>query len=326
MKTSRLETVILDGTLPVSDGHIAVFRPTIQTNLRCFSLDQLLFDQSFYPDHKVLLAQGFQPLTDEACQMVVVCPTKSKAESRGMIARACTLSGDGVVVVDGQKTDGIESLYKDARKRVQLQGMLSKAHGRVFWFSATSAFGDWTQSAPIKADHGFFTAPGMFSPDAIDKGSQVLVDHLPPLKGRVADLGAGWGYLSSHLQNMADISQLHLIEAEKTALDCARMNVMDERAYFHWADARNFTPAEPFHTIVSNPPFHAGRSADPDLGRAFIQSASRMLIPNGQFIMVANRHLPYEAALSDAFRHVEEIGGNAGFKIIRAQRASRTRG
>jgi 16S rRNA (guanine1207-N2)-methyltransferase len=67
-----------------------------------------------------------------------------------------------------------------------------------------------------------------------------------------------------------------------------------------------------------NPPFHAGRAADPGLGRAMIEAAARALSPQGQLWLVANRHLPYEAALAELFRQVEEIGGDGGFKLLRA--------
>lgn len=40
-----------------------------------------------------------------------------------------------------------------------------------------------------------------------------------------------------------------------------------------------------------------------------------MLSPKGQLWLVANRHLPYEATLQDAFRNVEIIGQTASFKL-----------
>ena len=44
---------------------------------------------------------------------------------------------------------------------------------------------------------GFTTVPGVFSADAPDRGSVLLAAALPAkLPARVADLGAGWGYLS----------------------------------------------------------------------------------------------------------------------------------
>jgi 16S rRNA (guanine1207-N2)-methyltransferase len=43
--------------------------------------------------------------------------------------------------------------------------------------------------------------------------------------------------------------------------------------------------------------------------------------------LVANLHLPYEAALAEGFGEVEEVGGDAGFKVIAAKRpVSATRG
>ena len=41
--------------------------------------------------------------------------------------------------------------------------------------------------------------------------------------------------------------------------------------------------------------------------------------------MVANRHLPYEAELKTRFAHVEEIGGDARFKLFHAARPLRKR-
>jgi 16S rRNA (guanine1207-N2)-methyltransferase len=41
--------------------------------------------------------------------------------------------------------------------------------------------------------------------------------------------------------------------------------------------------------------------------------------------MVANRHLPYEAELKTRFLQVEEIGGDARFKMLHASRPIRKR-
>ena len=52
-----------------------------------------------------------------------------------------------------------------------------------------------------------------------------------------------------------------------------------------------------------------------------------MLRPDGTLWLVANRHLPYEAALAErSFRDVAEIGSDPGFRLIRAtQPLRRTR-
>jgi 16S rRNA (guanine1207-N2)-methyltransferase len=72
-----------------------------------------------------------------------------------------------------------------------------------------------------------------------------------------------------------------------------------------------------------NPPFHVGRASDPSLGRTFIASAAKMLAGHGKLWMVANRHLPYEQALKDAFRNVDVIAQNNAFKVFHATRPLR---
>ena len=73
-----------------------------------------------------------------------------------------------------------------------------------------------------------------------------------------------------------------------------------------------------FDAVVSNPPFHVGSRSVPALGRAFIAAAARALKRDGQFLMVANRHLPYEDVLRDVFGRGELLAEQGGFKVYRA--------
>jgi 16S rRNA (guanine1207-N2)-methyltransferase len=69
-----------------------------------------------------------------------------------------------------------------------------------------------------------------------------------------------------------------------------------------------------------NPPFHAGRASEPDIGKAFVRAASSALKPGGRLLMVANRKLPYEHTLAQAFRRVLPVADQDGFKVIEAVR------
>ncbi|MFZ1726558.1 MAG: class I SAM-dependent methyltransferase, partial [Albidovulum sp.] len=242
---------------------------------------------------------------------------------RALVAEAARQVGaGGPVWVDGQKTDGIESMLKDVRSRVPVSAPLAKAHGKIFRFDApgTAVFADWLAAETVAAP-GFVTLPGVFSADKVDAGSALLASALPAnLPGRGADLGAGWGWLSAQVLTQGKVAELHLIEADHAALACARRNVTDARAVFHWADAIAFKPAEKFDFIVTNPPFHNSRAADPGLGAAFIRAAGSLLKPSGVLLMVANRHLPYESVLAEVFRDVAELAKDAGFKVFRAAR------
>jgi 16S rRNA (guanine1207-N2)-methyltransferase len=239
-----------------------------------------------------------------------------------MIAKAAAVT-EGVIVVDGVKTDGIDSMLKAVRKRTEVSAPLSKAHGKLFAFVAGDDFDDWGAQVKQVAP-GFETLPGVFSADGIDPASKLLADHLPKKLGKhVVDLGGGWGYLSARILEREEIEALHMIEADHDALTCARQNIADARAWLHWEDATRWQPEDRVNTVVTNPPFHTGRAASPDLGQAFIRSAWGMLKPQGQLWLVANRHLPYEKTMATLFAQVSEVAGDRRFKILNGQKPLR---
>lgn len=320
MADARLTTAIESGTLVLPEGAILALRPAAGTDISALPKDRTRIAHGFRPDIDAWEAQGWSVAEPAPASAVVVFLPRSKPLARAMVAQAASLAP--MVIVDGQKTDGVDSLWREMRTRVNDLPCVTRAHGRLFWFaSETVDLSDWQAPAPSEVEGGFVTQWGAFSSDGPDRGSQLLVAALPKkLPARMADLGAGWGYLARAVLEREGVKSLDLVEAEKLALDCARRNVTDPRAAFHWADATRFRPDHLYDGIVSNPPFHVGRAADPALGRAFIAAAARMLAPSGQLWMVANRHLPYEAALRDSFRHVEEIGGDGAFKLFHAVR------
>ncbi len=320
MSTSRLDTALTQGLLAIPAGRVTVIRPPAGYDLAGLPRDRIAVCHSFRPDCAYWEAMGL-PVSQSAspADAAVVVVPRSKALARGLIAQACITAP--LVVVDGQKTDGIDSLWREVRAELGDLPGVTKAHGRLFWFPATKAFSDWAMPAPAQGPDGFFTQPGVFSEGGQDRGSLLLAQALPPkLPARLADLGAGWGYLSAAALTRAGVASIDLIEAEALALDCARRNVTDPRARFLWADATQHAADAPYDAIIMNPPFHSGRAADPALGRAFIAAAARLLTPSGQLWMVANRHLPYEAALRETFRNVTDAGA---FKVFHATRPLR---
>lgn len=330
MKQSRLTTLLEETPelLPAS-GTVLVLGPRAASDLSALPMDRVRAVQGFRPDHDALAAQGYkvtpEPEGNDHTAALVILP-RSRAEGRAMVAEAAARVRPGAPVwIDGQKTDGIDTMLRDLRGRAGVAASLVKAHGRIFAFAGGDAapFADW-QAQPLTPAEGFRTMPGVFSAEAVDRGSQLLAAALPAeLKGRVADLGAGWGWLSAQVLARPGVKSLDLVEADHLALACARANVTDPRAAFHWADATSFKPERILDVVVMNPPFHQGRAADPALGAGFIAAAARMLSPAGVLWMVANRHLPYEAALSGAFREVAELQGDGGFKLFRASHPQR---
>ena len=304
------------------EGRVAVFGARGEADLDPLDPGRTDVIQGYFPDHQALAARGFRALTapDGRYDVAIVTAPRSRSEARARVAEALShLAPGGTLWVEGQKTDGIDPLLKDLRARTEVGEPVAKAHGRIFRVTPPAdGLADWA-AQDISPAPGFVTRPGMFSADAPDPASVMLAAHLPEkLPARVADLGAGWGWLSAQILMRKGVQVLHMVEADHASLDYARRNVTDPRAQFHWADALRFTLSEPVNGVVMNPPFHDGRSAEPAIGAGFIRAAARLLTGAGRLWMVANRHLPYEPVLNENFSQVAEIAGDSRFKVITA--------
>ncbi|MEZ5887776.1 MAG: methyltransferase [Paracoccaceae bacterium] len=321
MGSSRLEDALAEaGGWPAS-GRILVLRPTAASDLAEVPRDRAVLVTGFRPDYDGFRDRGWtvaEAAEGDFAATLIFLP-RARALARALIHQAATLLPEGAPIwIDGQKHDGIESALKDVRARTPLLAQASKAHGRAFGFANPGAgtFDGW-RTLTHEAVPGFVTRPGVFSADGIDPGSALLARHLPAdLRGRGADLGAGWGWLASQVLSRSGVKALHLVEAEAGALASARDNIADPRAVFHWADATRFRPPALLDFVVTNPPFHVSRAADPALGAAFIEAARGMLAPPGQLWLVANRTLPYEEAMAHAFLEVRQVAGDGGFKVL----------
>lgn len=330
MRSARLSMALEQGILSLPPlGRILILNPAGTDDLSALPRDRLHAVQGFRPDHDALAARGIAvtpEVRDGPFAAAIVCLPRARALARALVAAACVaVAPGGPVAVDGQKEDGVDSILKDIRARAAAGEPLAKAHGRLFVFQAGAQFADWADAA--RDIGGFVTRAGVFSADGPDPGSALLAAALPAqLKGRGVDLGAGWGFLSRAVLQRDGVRALDVVEADHAALACARANLADPRATFHWADATRFRLARPADFVAMNPPFHSGRAADPALGQAFLTAAAGMLNPDGTLWLVANRTLPYDRLLTTLFRHVEDLPGTSAFRLARASHPIRRKG
>ncbi len=330
MSVSRLKLALDQTDLRVPpSGLIGVLRADPKADYTGLPKDRLVLSNSNRPAYDTLKAQGYN-ITSTAegpLAMSLVHVTRAKAETLGLIAKACQATEIGApVIIDGSKTDGIDSVLKQVKSLLPIGDVVAKAHGKLFWFTRPpdlpEAFAEWQSALKLRENpDGFLTAPGMFSPVKTDPGSALLAGHFDKrLKGRVADLGAGWGWLANEALKKGEIERLDLYEAEKTALKAAEANISDARAQFFWVDVLTLPAERHYDCVIANPPFHQGRAAEPQIGLGFIRKAADILLPGGTLWLVANRQLPYEACLDQCFGHVKTLEQTPHFKVFLAER------
>jgi 16S rRNA (guanine1207-N2)-methyltransferase len=283
-------------------------------------------EQSFRPDF-LRLTQATPRLAGGLYDQGLILLTKHKEENFANIARGWKfLVPGGTLVGAGANDDGAASLEKHVTKALGLAGNFSKFHCRVFWLTRGERqppdyWRALTDLRPV-GDGSWLSQPGIFSWDRIDDGSALLARHLPDdLAGHIADFGSGWGFLAREiLARSPNITSIDLIDAEHRAVEAARANIADARASFHWLDLASEAAPATYDAIVCNPPFHAGRAAQPTLGQAIISAAARALRTGGRLFMVANRGLPYAAQIKANFASFATLADNNKFRVTLAVR------
>lgn len=255
---------------------------------------------------------------------ILFLPGKSKDEILAGFARAHDLLAPGGILITAlANTAGASRFEKEISRATLLRASVSKNKCRAFAVSKESPWqvellNEWRALASFHEipGTGFFTQPGVFSAGRIDPGSELLAAHLPPsLRGHIADLGAGWGYLSKiALEKSSHIERIDLYEADARALACARRN-LHQKAAFYWHDVSEGLP-EKYDHIITNPPFHNAQRKDLDLGKAFLTTAAASLKRGGTLYIVANRQLPYEAHLDSLGLRSRTLEENHAYKVI----------
>ncbi|MDF1812863.1 MAG: class I SAM-dependent methyltransferase [Verrucomicrobiales bacterium] len=298
--------------------------------------EKLICEQTIKGDFDELKRAGFQTVTrlEEKADMGMCLLTKHKKENYGNIARAWDLlSPGGTLLCAGSNDIGVKSFEKNVRKEIPVSGNMHKNHCRVFWMKKEEVnpalcpeeWSSFNRPGKYIKDADYFTRPGIFCWEKVDKGSAFLAENLPrKVKGKVADFGSGWGYLSHHiLEKYPELNELDLYEDELLALDVSRQNLeqlkLTERAKFHWYDLAGDPPRpDHYNWIISNPPFHRSARTDVSLGIKFIENAARSLKRSGSLLLVANRQLPYEKALGEYFKKTERLAESPEYKILLA--------
>ncbi|MCC3283973.1 MULTISPECIES: class I SAM-dependent methyltransferase [Arthrobacter] len=155
------------------------------------------------------------------------------------------------------------------------------------------------------------TSGGIFSPDGIDKGTQVLLSGIPDpaAEGNLLDIGCGWGPIALTMALKSPGAQVYAVDVNERSLGLTRDNAATlGLGNVHAALPEAVDPELRFATIWSNPPIRIGKD---ELHALLLQWLPR-LAPGGTAWLVVQKNLG-----SDSLQRWLETALGAGFDVSR---------
>jgi 16S rRNA (guanine1207-N2)-methyltransferase len=160
------------------------------------------------------------------------------------------------------------------------------------------------------------TDSGVFARGRLDKGTRVLLEHVPEptAGGDLLDLGCGWGPISLWLATIRRRSTIWAVDVNARALDLVRANAEAAGLGNVHACRPDEVPDDVvFAGMWSNPPIRSGKAALHDL---LVEWLPRVAGPS--YLVVAKNLGSDSLArwLGDQGYPVSRLSSNAGFRVL----------
>ena len=169
------------------------------------------------------------------------------------------------------------------------------------------------------------TASGIFSPNHVDDGTQLLLDEAPqpPAHGHLLDIGCGWGPIALTLALESPEATVWAIDVNERALDVLRRNA----ARLGLSNIHAVRPEEVptdirFAAIWSNPPIRVGKA---EL-HALLEHWLPRLDESAEAWLVVLKNLGADSLQRWIAAHFEEFeveraAVGMGFRLLRVSRS-----
>ena len=169
------------------------------------------------------------------------------------------------------------------------------------------------------------TAGGVFSPDHLDTGTAMLLDHIEeaPVTGDLLDIGCGWGPIAIALALQAPEATVWAVDVNQRSLELTRTNAASLGIKNIKACLPEEVPGDiQFTGIWSNPPIRVGKAELHNILSTWLPR----IIPECESYLVVAKDLGADSLLKwlqselpDEF-DAQRIDTAKGFRIIRVTR------
>ncbi|MCC4784680.1 16S rRNA (guanine(1207)-N(2))-methyltransferase RsmC [Vibrio splendidus] len=273
---------------------------------------------------------GAEFTEETKADLVMLYWPKAKAEAEFLLAMLfAKLGKDTEIVVVGENRSGVKSIEKMFAPYGKVVKYDSARRCSFYWgqcFEQPQTFNlqDWFKTYEVSIDEQSLTVkslPGVFSHGAFDVGSQLLLDTLPKLKGKVLDFGCGAGVLGAVMASRNPDIELEMcdISAFAVASSQATLEANGLTGKVFASDVYSDTSKD-YQFIISNPPFHSGLDTSYSATETLLAQAPKHLKRSGEMIIVANSFLKYIPIIEQAFGKCATLNKTTKFAIYHANK------
>ncbi|MDR8017968.1 class I SAM-dependent methyltransferase [Nesterenkonia aerolata] len=175
------------------------------------------------------------------------------------------------------------------------------------------------------------TAGGIFSPEGIDRGTQVLLRHAPDpaAAGHLLDIGCGWGPIALTLALRSPEATVWAVDVnERARLLCAENAARLGLDNIEVMAPEQVPSGVRFETIWSNPPIRVGKQVLHDLLQLWLPR----LADDAEAWLVVQKNLGADSLLTWVRSMLASVGEDftadrpetdKGYRLLRVSRQSR---
>jgi 16S rRNA (guanine1207-N2)-methyltransferase len=286
-----------------------------------------------------LVETGILPIAlhGRCAYALVLAPPQRDLARRWLLEAYAALGEGGTLLIAGAKAEGIEPIIADTqalfgqahvlgyRKGCRVATAVRRTPGQLLaWASEPGiAAGTW-QDVAVQLPQGaitLYSLPGIFAYDRLDAGTALLLQQLVLRGGeRVLDLGCGYGVIGVAAA-LAGATRVEMCDVNLLAVAAAQVNaerLVPERCTVYAADGLEGAKGK-YDLIVTNPPFHQGKTTDYSIAEGWITQAKGLLANGGRLVIVVNRFLAHERLLRSQYEQVQLLADDPRYRVWEAR-------
>jgi 16S rRNA (guanine1207-N2)-methyltransferase len=331
-------------------GALTVFIAEQLTNSQCIvstpdiltlACNELSRDENLLENVVINPENNNSPDIDAQVDLVLLQISKGRKLNRRWLVQAWnSLKSGGRLLLCGANGLGIQSIIKDASQIFSKVSIIAYKKGNRLaqliksdsqqhlpsWATEPGVVpGTWheiRQNIP-GYDLDLVSLPGIFSYTGIDEGTRLLISTLDDQSGKtVLDAGCGYGLLGL-CAAMRGARAVDMVDSQLLAVESSLVNAaLNQLSQCHVAasDLLSAVASKTYSSILTNPPFHAGRQVDYQIAHALIASAYAVLDRGGQLRLVANRFIRYDRLMSELFGNVSIITQSPTYHVLASEK------